>query len=117
MCKGVFREIIFEKYNLRLIVLVKKIRIMKLELRKFGMLLTSHPLGREAYLAIQPVLRETNGDEVIEIDFDGVVALAPSWADEFLTPLQEQFKGRVVMKENNNSSVKATLELLESVKE
>jgi len=90
---------------------------MKLELKKFGTLLTSRQLGREAYLAIQPVLRETSDDEAIEIGFEGVVALSPSWADEFLTPLQEQFKGRVMMNESNNSSVKATLELLESVKQ
>jgi len=90
---------------------------MKLELKKFGTLLTSRQLGREAYLAIQPVLREVGDDEKIEIDFDGVGALSPSWADEFLTPLQEQFKGRVLMNETDNPSVKATFELLESVKE
>ncbi len=90
---------------------------MIIQLKKFGTTLVSRPSGKEAWLAFQPVLNEISKDEGISVDFAEVVVLTPSWADEFLTPLQEQFKGRVVMKDNNNSSVKATLELLESVKE
>jgi len=63
---------------------------MKIELKKFGNLLTSRQDGRE-----------------------GVITLTPSWADEFVTKLVEQFGDRIVLSKTNNPSVKATLDLLE----
>lgn len=88
---------------------------MKISLHKFGTTLTSRQTGRESYNAIRALLFEVRPDENIEIDFDKIVTFSPSWADEFLTPIKEQFKDRVILKETDNPSVIATMELLASI--
>lgn len=85
---------------------------MLIELKKFGEVLTSRPAGREAYLAMQAyTIKGLNKDELIEIDFSGVKVLAPSWADEVITKIVENFKN-VKLLNTENSSVQATLETL-----
>ncbi len=85
---------------------------MKIFLKKFGTVLVSRPSGKEAYLAFQPVLKDLKIYEKLEIDFEGVAVLTPSWADEFLTRLQKDYPGRVRYENTENPSVKATLEIL-----
>ncbi len=85
---------------------------MIIDLKKFGTTLVSRPSGKEAWLAFQPVLREVPQNEKIIVDFNGVMVLTPSWADEFLTPLRENFKEKVELINIDNPSVKATLEIL-----
>lgn len=86
---------------------------MKLQLEKFGKTLISRELGSEAFKALQPILRELSKDEEIEIDFSGVLTLSPSWADEFLSPLQNQLGGRLILLASDNLSVHATLRILQ----
>lgn len=74
--------------------------------------MVSRPSGKEAWLAFQPVLNQISADEVINVDFDEVVVLTPSWADEFLTPLKERFNNRVKLDNTDNPSVAATLAIL-----
>ena len=85
---------------------------MIIDLNKFGTTLVSRPAGKEAWLAYQPVLKEAPQNEKIIVDFSGVVVLTPSWADEFLTPLEEKFRERVELINTDNPSIKATLEIL-----
>lgn len=85
---------------------------MIIELKKFGTTLVSRPTGKEAWLAFQPVLNQISPNEEIVVDFDGVVVLTPSWTDEFLTPLRERFKERIRLKNIDNPSVEATLDIL-----
>ena len=70
---------------------------MKLQLEKFGNTLISRELGSEALKAFQPTLRELSKDEELEIDFSGVLALSPSWADEFLSPLLNQMDENLIL--------------------
>ncbi|MDA1337644.1 MAG: hypothetical protein O3C23_02685 [bacterium] len=86
---------------------------MIIELKKFGPTLVSRETGREAWVAFQPVLQGVTPDENIEVNFDDVLTLSPGWADEFITPLRKKFSGRVVLRETDNPSVKATLDILE----
>ena len=86
---------------------------MKIELKKFGTLLMSRQTGKEALAAFQSILTEIKPDETIEIDFDGVITFSPSWGDEFLTPLLNQFGDRLVLLPTNNPSVTITIELIE----
>ncbi|MFA6917272.1 MAG: DUF4325 domain-containing protein [Candidatus Gracilibacteria bacterium] len=88
---------------------------MNIALRKFGTTLTSRQLGQEAFKAFKPSLNVVPENERIEVDFSGVITFSPSWGDEFLTPLLGQFGERVVLINTNNSSVKATLELLDKL--
>lgn len=85
---------------------------MIIDLKKFGTTLVSRPSGKEAWLAFQPTFKDVIENEEIIVDFDGVIVLTPSWADEFLTPLFTRFKDRVKLRNTDNASVKATLEIL-----
>ncbi len=88
---------------------------MIIELKKFGTLLVSRQTGREAFLALQPLLKDVKEGEEVEVDFDGVLTFSPSWADEFLTPLLKMYDSRLVLKNTSNPSVQATLETLEKI--
>lgn len=84
---------------------------MRIELKKFGKVLTSRPEGREAFLAIRPTLDPNAG--VVEIDFFGIISLAPSWADEFFTPLKDMYGDRVKYLPSDNKSVIETLRVID----
>ncbi|HEY4484570.1 MAG TPA: DUF4325 domain-containing protein [Candidatus Paceibacterota bacterium] len=88
---------------------------MKVFLNKFGNLLVSRQSGREALAAFQSQLTSLNEQENLELDFEGVVTFSPSWGDEFLTPLVKQYGSRLSLTNTDNSSVKATIELLEKI--
>ncbi len=85
---------------------------MIIQVKKFGTTLVSRPSGREAWLAFQPVLNEISAGEEIIVDFAEVTVLTPSWADEFLTPLYDRFKGRVKLLNTDNPSIRASLSIL-----
>ena len=88
---------------------------MKIFLKKFGNILISRQSGREALAAFQPQLAGLAEKENLELDFEGVITFAPSWGDEFLTPLVKKYGTRLILRNTENPSVKATLELLESI--
>lgn len=80
-----------------------------IQLKKFGSVLVSRPAGLEAFNAIRPQL---NANELIQIDFDEVLTVTPSWLDEFLTNLADYNKGNVELLPTKNASVLATLPVL-----
>lgn len=90
---------------------------MIIQIKKFGTTLTSRPAGKEAFLAFQSTLNEIKHNEKVEMDFEGVLVLGPSWADEFVTPILDKFKERVALQNTNNPSVKATLDILKRIRE
>ena len=63
------------------------------------------------------MLNQINKNEEIIIDFEGVLVLTPSWADEFLTPLNKQFSKQIELRNTDNSSIKATLSILNKIKD
>lgn len=90
---------------------------MKIELKKFGTTLTSRDGGREAFTVFNPSLSKITEAEKIEIDFAGVNTFSPSWGDEFLGPIIKMFGSRLFLANTTNLSVKATLDLLETIYE
>jgi hypothetical protein len=88
---------------------------MRIALKKFGTTLTSRQAGNEALKAFQSQLRDLPTNERIEVDFDGVLTLSPSWGDEFLTPLLQLYKDNVILLPSDNLSVQATMRLLREV--
>jgi len=88
---------------------------MNIQLKKFGTTLISRQTGREAFSALQPFLKDVKKDEIIEVDFDGVLTFSPSWGDEFLTPLLNTYGERLILKNTSNPSVQATLDMLEKI--
>lgn len=85
---------------------------MLIELKKFGNLLTSRQLGKEALAALNSQLPKENTEKII-IDFLDITTFSPSWGDEFLSPLQQKFQNNLFLKNTSNPSVKATIEILE----
>ena len=83
--------------------------MQNIQLKKFGNVLVSRPLGREAFDAIRPQLNE---EIPVQIDFDQVLTITPSWLDEFLTNLADFNKGKVELLPTTNPSVLATLPVL-----
>lgn len=83
---------------------------MRIELKKFGKVLTSRSSGKEAFLAIRPVL-DPKAD-IVEIDFDGIISLGPSWADEFFLALKDMYKDKVKYLPTDNPSVIETIDIL-----
>ncbi len=85
---------------------------MQIEIGKFGDKLVSRPAGREAFLSLESyALNNLSEDEQIEIDFAGVKALTPSWADEVVTKIAARFKN-VKLLNTENLTVQATLKTL-----
>ncbi len=82
-------------------------------MEKFGSLLSSRPAGRDAFSGFAPILAQRPPEETLELDFAGVNVLAPSWADEFVTPLARELGARLRLLHVDNPSVTMTLELLE----
>lgn len=84
---------------------------MRIELKKFGDILTSREAGREALLAYTPTLNSLAENEEIILDFHGVSVLTPSWADEFLRPilLLKKYAKKVSLINDSNPSVQAAL--------
>lgn len=80
-----------------------------IQLKKFGTVLISRPAGLEAFNAIRPQL---NSDTPVQIDFDQVLTVTPSWLDEFLTQLTDYNGGKVELIPTKNASVLAALPVL-----
>ena len=86
---------------------------MKVQVKKFGEILSSRPAGREAGLTIKAYFKPEPGDR-IKLDFSGVLAVGPSWLDEVLTVLRGAYgKKRVVCIPSENASVIESLKIIE----
>jgi hypothetical protein len=86
---------------------------MKVDVKKFGEILSSRPAGREAGLAIKAYFKPKPGDR-IELDFAGVLAVGPSWLDEVLTILRSEYGSkRVIVLPSENPSVVESLKIIQ----
>lgn len=86
---------------------------MIIDIKKFGDILLSRPLGKESLMAILPNFNNISEAENIIIDFSGISTFTPSWGDEFLTALYRKFGNRLILKKSSNASVNASVEMLE----
>lgn len=85
-----------------------------IQLKKFGNVLVSRPAGQEAFNAIRPQL---DPNVLIEIDFNDVLTITPSWLDEFLTHLSDFNQGKVELLPTNNASVLVALPILATARQ
>ena len=85
---------------------------MKIQMKKFGELLLSRPAGREAFLAASAYLSFPPPGEAIELDFEGVKVLAPSWADEFISGLKKKLTNPIKILPTHNPSVIESLKTI-----
>src|SRR3990167_939691 len=87
---------------------------MIIELKKFGAILMYRPAGREAFNAIRPELKQ---GEAVRVDFRGVLAVTPSWVDEFLLLLIGYVGDNVEILPTDNTSVLATFRVFAEAKQ
>lgn len=80
-----------------------------IQLKRFGTVLVSRPAGLEAFKAIRASI---DPNISIQIDFDGVLTVTPSWFDEFLTHLAKYADGKVELLPTTNASVLAVLPVI-----
>jgi hypothetical protein len=88
---------------------------MMIQLSKYGHLLTSRELGRESWQAFWATLQSRDLQEPIIVDFSGVTTFSPSWGDEFFTPLLHKVRGPIILRNTENPSVTATMQLLREI--
>ncbi len=88
---------------------------MKLSMKKFGELLISRPAGRDSSLAALAYLLSPPPppEETIELDFEGVKVLTPSWLDEFLNGLKGTLANPIQVLPSLNSTVKESCKAIE----
>ena len=69
---------------------------MELKVSNFGDVLMSRPAGREDFLKAKAyVFKDIKTGEIVVLDFDKVKILAPSWADEFISGIQNDYGSEV----------------------
>jgi hypothetical protein len=89
---------------------------MKIDISKFGTSLTVRSEGHEAYLAARANVIPSGfkaTTEKLELDFNGVEVLTPSWADEFITGLKREYgEDRLIILPGGSKSVEMSLEIL-----
>jgi hypothetical protein len=90
---------------------------MIIEIKKFGKLLISRPAGKEAASVMLSSFKPTSDSELIELDFSGVDVVAPSWLDEVLISLRDQYGKRVVCLKSDNLSLQESLKIIEELGE
>src|SRR3990167_3852923 len=88
---------------------------MLIELIKFGEDLHGRPQGKDAYDSILARLGDIGKDENIIVDFKGVNSFSTSWLDEVLSPLQEKYGNKLILKNVTNLSAKISLDTLREV--
>lgn len=86
---------------------------MVIDIKKFGAILTSRQLGKEALAAFLPNFNNISESEKIYVNFDEIDVFSPSWGDEFLTALYKKFGDRLILKKSSNASVNASVQMLE----
>ena len=75
-------------------------------------MLISRPAGREAYLSAKAYLLNKKPDP-IELDFEGVKVLTPSWIGEFITLLKKDYpKIKINFLPSNNPTVVSCLKVI-----
>ncbi|MGZ3748012.1 MAG: STAS-like domain-containing protein [Pseudobdellovibrionaceae bacterium] len=84
---------------------------MVLQIKKFGDRLISRPEGRDAAIVIRNQFLSKTKDRELELDFEGVKVLTPSWLDEILQEIFKTHPREVLTFSNtSNASVRVSLE-------
>jgi hypothetical protein len=85
---------------------------MKIELQQFGKILISRPSGKEAFEAFRAYTLPTLPSPEVELSFDGVTSIGPSWLDEFVSGLKAAGVKVQYQKTDNPSAIKS-IEIIE----
>jgi hypothetical protein len=87
---------------------------MKIQIKRFGEILTSRPEGREAALILLANELKT-ATAKIELDFAGVLVLTPSWLGEFINVLTRPEIREFTYVHLENASVAASVQMTQEM--
>ncbi|MBD3366043.1 DUF4325 domain-containing protein [candidate division WWE3 bacterium] len=65
--------------------------MVTIKLRKFGKILNSRPFGAEAALRAKQIIEQKDERDSTILDFKEVEVMSPSFIDEFVKKLKEQY--------------------------
>lgn len=86
---------------------------MNVSIDKFGEVLVSRPAGKEAFLMAKSYIFDSlKAEDTIDLDFSKVKVLTPSWADEFITGIKNNYTNKINYLNTQNESVSATLKVV-----
>ncbi|MCR5062228.1 MAG: STAS-like domain-containing protein [Treponema sp.] len=86
---------------------------MNVSIDKFGEVLVSRPAGKEAFLMAKSYIFDSlKADDTIDLDFSIVKVLTPSWADEFISGIKNNYTNKINYLNTQNESVSATLKVV-----
>jgi len=84
-----------------------------ISINKFGDILVSRPAGKESFLMAKAyIINGISSAEKIVLDFSNVKVLTPSWADEFVTGLKNEYKNQLEYINTTNETVSASLKTI-----
>jgi hypothetical protein len=86
--------------------------VMNLKIKKFGDILTSRPAGREAALTSLAYDQELKKSDTISLDFEGILAMTPSWLSEFVQTLQQNGHKKIIFLPSDNPTVTSSIEFI-----
>ncbi len=84
---------------------------MIIDIARFGEVLSSRPQGREAALVTLAYVIQKN-ETLIQIDFQDVLVMTPSWLSEFVQTLNEKGTFKVEFLKSDNPSVNSSIEFI-----
>lgn len=86
---------------------------MTIDVSKFGDILVSRPAGKDAFLMAKAyIFNSLNTSDILQLDFENVKVLTPSWADEFITGIKNSYHNELKFLNTQNESVSASLKTI-----
>lgn len=83
---------------------------MTVDIGKIGDILISRPAGKEAFLMAKSyIFNSLKKNDKILLDFASVHVLTPSWADEFISGIKNNYTNKLEYINIENESVAASL--------
>jgi hypothetical protein len=83
-----------------------------LKLKKFGQVFSSRSEGREAALNFFSYILDDKKCSSLELDFEDVLIMTPSWLSEFLQTLRKNGIENFIYVNTENITVKNSLEII-----
>ena len=85
----------------------------KVFMKTFGKLLMGRDDGANALIAFRQQHGSDLTDSSVFFDFQDVPVLAPSFGDEFFTPLEQEYPGKIIIDNKINLAVRKAFETIE----